>query len=339
MKIKRIFTCALIVTMLTACSNTAVQPVESGTETQQATLTETLPQTQQTTLDTQNSVTETNTQIVNAPIAFDVDTLADTYAQVVIERIKTDQETKEENNRFRPLYADDFMKINSLMYLLDVNFDGVPELFIGTSGTTGGGSYDIIKSDGTLLGKDVHCCSWLDSACVNDGVMYMFNGLGSNPGWVKFVEGTPSVTLHSWLNTEEAVNIADVTKADGTVETFENQSLDDIKKLYKQYLDVDYDLLQSTADATATLISGVLTVPDPEQYTVIDISDCVKTLLEEYVVQNNPVENTVVNNNKVTDVTTTISSTNTIVETEQTTTNKDKQEPLWYTPRVVTVTD
>lgn len=302
MKIKRIFTCALIVTMLTACSNTAVQPVESGTETQQATLTETLPQTQQTTLDIQNAVTETetNTQIVNAPIAFDVDTLADTYAQVVIERIKADQETKEENNRFRPLYADDFMKINSLMYLLDVNFDGVPELFIGTSGTTGGGSYDIIKSDGTLLGKDVHCCSWLDSACVKDGVMYMFNGLGSNPGWVKFVEGTPSVTLHNWLNTEEAVNIVDVTKADGMLETFENQSLDDIKTLYKQYLDVDYDLLQSTADATATLISGVLTVPDPEQYTVIDISDCVKTLLEEYVVQNNSVENTVVNNNKVT---------------------------------------
>lgn len=315
MQIKKIFTCALLVAALTACNNTTVQTheiVETKTETQQETMSETqqetmsetLSQTQQTTVVTQNTVDETvtttNTQIVNRSVAFDVETLADTYAQIVIERIKADKETKEEYNRFRPLYADDFMKIHSLMYLLDVNFDGVPELFIGTSGTIGGGSYDIIKSDGTLLGKDVHCCSWLTDASVIDDVMYMFNGRGPNPGWVKLVEGTPSVTLQSWLNTEEAVNTVDVNKADGTIETFENQSLDDIKALYKQYLDVDYDLLHDNADAPATLISGVLTVPDPEQYTVIDISACVKALLEEYVVQNSPVENTVVNNNKVT---------------------------------------
>lgn len=267
MKARQIFSGLLLVMLLTACGKDAAQ--------------------EQTTVPAQSSeeiaVTNTETDTAETTAAFNTDELADIYAHVVMERIEFDRKTKDEYIRFRPLYDDDLMRNNSLMFLLDVDFDNTPELFIGTATTTGGGCYDIVKSDGIVLGKDVHCCSWLDDGCIIDGVMYMFNGRGSNPGWVKLVDGTPNIMVDNWINEEEAVNTVKVTNVDGTVKTYTDQSIDDIKALYTQFLNVDYDLLMSVSGTLEyTCLCGTLRVPDPENYTEEDIYNCLVELLAEY---------------------------------------------------------
>lgn len=97
------------------------------------------------------------------------------------------------------------------------------------------------------------------------------------------VEGTPAVYVSNWINEEEAVNTVDIFNADGTKETIENLSINDVKKVYSDYLGVDYDKLYDNMNDTAYQCThGNLFVPDAENLTDEDIYNCVLSLLEKY---------------------------------------------------------
>lgn len=173
--------------------------------------------------------------------------------------------------------------LSSVLELADIDLDGVPELFAGTCGTIGAGRFDVLKADGTLLGKNVLCCSDVSMGSIVDGVVYIFSGRNPYPGWVKMVEDTPAVYVSDWINEEEAVNTVDIFNADGTEETIENLSFDEVKKVYSDYLGVDYDALYENMNYPAyQCTSGNLLVPDADNFTDEDIYNCVLSLLEKY---------------------------------------------------------
>lgn len=173
--------------------------------------------------------------------------------------------------------------LDSVLELADIDLDGVPELFAGTCGTIGAGRFDVFKADGTILGKNVFCCSDVSMGSIVDGVVYINSGRNPYPGWVKMVEGTPAVYVSDWINEEEAVNTVDIFNADGTEKTIENLSIDDVKKVYSDYLGVDYDeLYDNMSDTAYQCTHGNLLVPDADNLTDEDIYNCVLSLLEKY---------------------------------------------------------
>lgn len=269
---------------------TAVLTTESIVDTTTETSVTTEQLLEQTTETTTSSATETTTATditaeETEAISPEIDTLAQMYAQKLMERIVNDKETKDEYSQFRPINGAE-MGLQSEMALIDVDFDGTPELFAGICGTIGAGFYDVYTPTGETLGTDLYCCSDLSSGHIVDGIMYMFSGRNPNPGWVKLVEGTPSVMVLDWLNTEEAVNPVEVSTTDGTVKHFEKQSMDDIKALYRKYLDVDYDALSfAGVEPKYLCVSGSLRVSDPQNYTEQDIYNCLIPMLNDYATQ------------------------------------------------------
>ena len=212
-------------------------------------------------------------------VSTDVDSWAKTYASVLMQQIADDKATKDKYSQFRPLNGIE-MGTQSIIALIDVDMDGTPELFAGTCGTTGSGCFDVYTTNGEVFAKDFNCSTDFASGCVVDDALYMRCGYSDVTGWVKLVQGTPSITVDTLHNT------ANVITESGAVVTFENQSEDDIKALYKQYLNVDYAALErSTPENTYTVLRGHLAVPDPENYTEEDIYNCLVPLLNEYVAQ------------------------------------------------------
>lgn len=90
-------------------------------------------------------------------------------------------------------------------------------------------------------------------------------------------------TVSDWINEEETVNTVDIFNADGTKETIENLSFNEVKKVYSDYLGVDYDALYDNMNYPAyQCMQGDLLVPDADNLTDVDIYNCVLSLLEKY---------------------------------------------------------
>lgn len=280
-------------TVTSTSVTTLVLPTETSVKTTTETVVTTEKMVEHTTEDTTSSLTEnttitdnlTETTAVIKAISPEIDVIAQMYAHKLMERCTYDKENKDAYSQFRPLNGVE-MGLQSVMALIDVDFDGIPELFAGICGTIGAGFYDIYTPNGETLGTDVYCCSDLSSGHIVDGVMYMFSGRNPNPGWVKLIVGTPSVMVQDWINTKDAVNPVEVHTSNGTVKYFEKQSMEDIKDLYKEYLAVNYDDLYLTVDSPEYLcVRGSLSVPDPMNYTEDDIYNCLVPLLNDYVMQ------------------------------------------------------
>ena len=172
--------------------------------------------------------------------------------------------------------------LNSVLYLADTEFDGVPELFAGVSGTVGAGKYDFYSQDGTLFGTII-CRAGLDCGKAVDGAVYIDSGRNSYPGWTKLTAGCPSIHITDFTDFDGADNDVDIAMSDGTEKTLTGLTFDDVKALYPEYLGVDYDVLaEPPAGAEYNCLEGTLAVPDPDNYTEEDIYSCIEKLLNEY---------------------------------------------------------
>ena len=172
--------------------------------------------------------------------------------------------------------------LNSVLYLADTEFDGIPELFAGVSGTVGAGKYDFYSQDGTLFGTII-CRAGLDCGKAVDGAVYIDSGRNSYPGWTKLTAGCPSIHITDFTDFDGADNDVDIVMSDGTEKTLTGLTFDDVKALYPEYLGVDYDVLaEPPAGAEYNCLEGALAVPDPDNYTAEDIYNCIEKLLNEY---------------------------------------------------------
>lgn len=262
---------------------TAVANAETTAETTTETTVETTVETtSETTAETAEEMTEAEEAEESVEELPENEAIAEAFANLLSQKLA---DTSDEYG-FKALTDSETIgmeALDSVLELADIDLDGVPELFAGTCGTIGAGRFDVFKADGTILGKNVFCCSDVSMGSIVDGVVYINSGRNPYPGWVKMVEGTPAVYVSNWINEEEAVNAVDIFNADGTKETIENLSIDDVKKVYSDYLGVDYDKLYDNMKDTAYQCThGNLLVPDAENLTDEDIYNCVLSLLEKY---------------------------------------------------------
>lgn len=293
----RVFAAAVVSLLLCSCGTENISD-DSETETQETTL---IVSEKTEKMNVETTVESTGETTVEITAETTVETTDGTDAKESVEEIPENEanaavftkllsqklvDDASDGYGFKALTADETIgmeALESLLELADIDLDGVPELFAGTTGTIGAGRFDVFKADGIILGKNVLCCSDIAMGSVVDGVVYIFSGRNPYPGWVKMVEGTPAVYVSDWINEEEAVNTVDIFNADGTKETIENLSIDDIKKVYSDYLGVDYDKLQDNLNYPAYQCTyGNLFVPDADNLTDEDIYNCVLYFLEKY---------------------------------------------------------
>lgn len=204
--------------------------------------------------------------------------LSKIYAASIMDKLAADSEDK---YGFTPMNMEDDMSLNSVLCLIDIDFDGLPELFAGRVGTIGEGSFEVFKPDGSSIGT-VTCASGLGYGVQADGYIYVFSGRNPYPGWVKLVSGFPSIHIMGFADLEGSGN--DVQILDGSSEKIlEGLTFEEYKALYPEYLGVDYDALTEHNETSDYIFAeGYLRVPDPENYTEEDIYNCLAELLSEY---------------------------------------------------------
>lgn len=168
------------------------------------------------------------------------------------------------------------------IFLIDVNNDGLPEMFAGGHGTAGGGSYSIYDTSGNCWGTDI--ITWDVLSFETDGQnMYATSGSNASPGHTKIVEGLPQIHANGFAFIE--CNTTEVT-----IETVAGESInttvtttEEFEALYAQYLDVDYATLSTIDEDTTVYVRDYLRVPDVNNYTEDDIYNCLVPMLNDYV--------------------------------------------------------
>ena len=184
-----------------------------------------------------------------------------------------------------PMEVDDtdiFAGFESELFFLDVNFDGVPELFAGGHGQIGTGRYSIYAADGSSYGNDLF--SYVpDVYSVYDNCIYASSGSNAFPGYVKLVPGLPQIHIDG--NMAEEGNTVQIIDADGAETTLTDVSMEEYKALYSEYLGADYDALEDESNYASSepCVVGTLRVPDMDNYSEEDIYNCIAPLLEEYM--------------------------------------------------------
>ena len=164
--------------------------------------------------------------------------------------------------------------------LLDIDFDGVPELFTTSHGTMGTGGHSIYTADGQFYGYGLYTICFSDF--MTDGkAVYAPSGSNSTFGYTKLAVGLPYVRTNGggfFNGLETPVNICtDGNKVETTI-----SSEEEYQKLIEDSFGISYDSLQPIDLEYNRYISGYLRVPDPENYTEEDIYNCLLTLLQEY---------------------------------------------------------
>ncbi|MBQ8780631.1 MAG: hypothetical protein IJZ72_03015 [Oscillospiraceae bacterium] len=224
---------------------------------------------------------------------------AEVFAELVYQKLE-DEKNSENPTGFFPVDSDreqpktsfDPEGFNADIFLLDVNSDGVPELFAGTHGTMGNGNYTVFSADGTVYGSDIFSWNFIDYCQINE-TMYVKSGNNFYGGWVKLTEGLPSIYVHNY-DLEGSSNEVDFRIGGEVKEKWTGLSFDEVKELYTEFLDVDYDKLKGQEDICH--VRGVLEVPDPENYTKEDIYSCLEALTAEYE-KNSPIKASAVQEN------------------------------------------
>lgn len=213
----------------------------------------------------------------------EVQKLAHTYASVILDKLAR---TTDEFG-FTPISTDidaseGMYGIFSILYVMDVDFDGVPELLAGTASTIGGAEYDVFSVDGRFWGN-AQCASGVEYGFKLNNVFWQDTGLMATRGSVKFVEGIPAI-YYDTVYDNESHTMTNVVVYTDTGEVLEKGSVgeEDFNNLYLEYLDVDRIALQEAEQVELPNVQGYLQVPDTENYTDEDVYNCILGLLEQY---------------------------------------------------------
>lgn len=252
--------------------------------------------------------------------SINVDELAHSYAKSLIKKL----ENQGDKIEFRTvgMNSDDIIGMRGCMsslYLIDIDFDGIPELFAGNFGNLGVGTYDIYKSDGTLIYTLFNIEAPGGGEVFNNTIYYStYNGFA---GRVKVAQGLPSLQLKSKWPSEEDTADVEITTETGDVIIRQGINYDEFRALFTEYLGAEYDLLYGECEKNGVnvsmpngiektvpnitaeqyksrysdndvklhgntsfypSVSGYLRVPDPENYTEEDVYNCLVELLSEY---------------------------------------------------------
>ena len=174
----------------------------------------------------------------------------------------------------------DLEAMEAELRLLDIDFDGVPELFTTSHGTMGTGGHSIYTADGQFYGYGLYTIDFSDF--MTDGkAVYAPSGSNSTFGYTKLAVGLPYVKTNGggfFTGLETPVHIC----TDGNEVETTISSEEEYKKLIEESFGISYDSLQPIDLEDNRCISGYLRVPDPENYTEEDIYDCLLGLLREY---------------------------------------------------------
>lgn len=209
-----------------------------------------------------------------------------TYARVLMEKLSRTTDVYGFTPISNEIDAETGMNgMLSIVYLMDVDMNGIPEMLAGTASMLDGCELDVYSCDGTYWGNIK--CTWdiYDNLVVTDGVMYSIC-VGNN--WssiVKFEIGVPSVI--TYIQSNDMLNIT--VKQNEDVEKYDNFTKEQRKDIVNSVLCVDYDVLhnlwlEKNANNTNSFlcVQGYLQVPDPEDYNEEDIYNCIIDLLTKY---------------------------------------------------------
>lgn len=275
----------------TACesqntANDALQNVAT-TQEQNTSIMETTIDDSEKELETSELVSEATEVVEDNTSVLDIDASAKVFAKLVYEELENNK-TAENPTTLKPISNDyvvsdtgfDPTAFEADVFLVDTNFDGIPELFAGGHGTMGTGRYSVFTADGITYGNEMFTW-WLDGFCVIDNAIYASSGSNYSWGWTKLCEGLPTIYVDGAFS-ETDLNTVVVAK-NGEQQTLEDQTYEEVMDLYRTELGVEYAQLQgSDGEIPFAYVRDYLRVPDTENYTEDDIYDCILDLLAQY---------------------------------------------------------
>ncbi|MCH5348999.1 MAG: hypothetical protein J1E40_06730 [Oscillospiraceae bacterium] len=172
------------------------------------------------------------------------------------------------------------------IFFCDIDFDSVPELFVGSHGATGWMGAECYALDGTVIGS-MTCSSGFELYEI-DGVAYT-EGASANgtASYTRLTRGMPSVTtVYSWI--DEIFTSVEVYNNDILEKQYENLDETETNNIIEEHLGVDIvNYFRSSGERKMLpYVRGSLHVPDVENYTVEDIYNCFEPYLILFLNQN-----------------------------------------------------
>lgn len=236
-----------------------------------------------TTVFSENEFTDISES--TAAMSLPIEDIAHAFAEQVFAALQNNK-TSDDSIPYAPIstaheiQSFDPEAMEAELRLLDIDFDGVPELFTTSHGTMGTGGHSIYTADGQFYGYGLYTICFSDF--MTDGkAVYAPSGSNSTFGYTKLAVGLPYVRTNGggfFNGLETPVNICtDGNKVETTI-----SSEEEYQKLIEDSFGISYDSLQPINLEYNRYISGYLRVPDPENYTEEDIYDCLLGLLQEY---------------------------------------------------------
>ena len=202
---------------------------------------------------------------------------ARTFAGLVYKELINNKTAAEPTN-FSPVSLDhEGMSWDSDIVLVDIDFDGMPELCTGGHGVNNG-SYTIYGSDGTNYGTANFFPGEFRIVYYE---VYASGGSAMYFSYTKLCEGMPSVSIgYSGMDGESPLYDVAVYYMPGEYLEYEDLPEDEMQTRFHEAFGIDYDEL--TDAEYADFLCSELRVPDPENYTEEDIYDCIVKILLQY---------------------------------------------------------
>lgn len=158
--------------MCTACKsqNTANDTMQSvaTTQEQNTSIMETTLDDSENELETSEVIADATEVTESVTSALDIDACAEVFANLVYAELENNK-TAENPTTLKPIRNDfaesdlgfDMAAMEADIFLIDTNFDGIPELFAGGHGMMGTGRYSVFSADGVSYGNEMFTW-WLD---------------------------------------------------------------------------------------------------------------------------------------------------------------------------------
>ena len=285
LKNKAVFLLCAACLAMTACGRAVDDLQESLTE--DSSMIADVTETEMVSAASETTQTEVapDTSVSDAALSLPIEDIAHAFAEQVFTALQNNK-TADDPIPYAPIstaheiQSFDPEAMEAELRLLDIDFDGVPELFTTSHGTMGTGGHSIYTADGQFYGYGLYTIDFSDF--MTDGkAVYAPSGSNSSFGYTKLAVGLPYVSTNGgsfYIGLETPVNICiDGNKTETTV-----SSEEEYKKLIENSFGISYDSLQPVDLEHNRYISGYLRVPDPENYTEEDIYGCLLGLLREY---------------------------------------------------------
>lgn len=285
MRSKAILLCTVCL-MLTACGKAVDDAQESLTE--ETTMITEVMETEKVSAASETAVGSEavpDISVSDTALSLPIEDIAHAFAGQVFTALQNNK-TADDPIPYAPISTAheiqdfDLEAMKAELRLLDIDFDGVPELFTTSHGTMGTGGHSIYTADGQFYGYGLYTIDFSD--LMTDGkAVYAPSGSNSTFGYTKLAVGLPYVSTNGggfYIGLETPVNIC----TDGNTIKTTISSEEEYKKLIEDSFGISYDSLQPIDLEHNRCISGYLRVPAPENYTEEDIYDCLLGLLREY---------------------------------------------------------